>query len=322
MLSRLTRLASSSWLRAGLLALVLAFCGYGLYSEWPQVSEALGRLHWYSVALSFGLAAAGSTAMMLAWRAIVADLGSPLSFSSAAKINFVSQLGKYLPGAIWSFAAQVELAHDLGVPRRRTMASFAVSLVVLIGAGLGVAAIALPLASPALARQYWWAFAAVALIAAGLCPPVLGRVIDRLLILIRRPPLERRPTWTGLGRALAWTLAGWLLLGVQVWLMLSATTGRDGGLLLATGGYALAFCVGLLVIVLPGGIGARDLILIAALATAVPHAEAVAIALVTRVVTTASDVACGGLGLALGRGAARQVRRSAEHAQQQAAVTD
>jgi hypothetical protein len=52
--------------------------------------------------------------------------------------------------------------------------------------------------------------------------------------------------------------------------------------------------------VFPSGIGARDIILIAALTPVLPH-TAVAVALLTRVVTTASDLACGGLGLALGR---------------------
>jgi hypothetical protein len=161
MLSRATRVAGNPWLRAGLLVIVLALCGYGLYSEWPQVMVGLARLHWYSVSASLTAAVAGSACMMLAWRAILADLGSPLRLAAAARISFVSALGKYLPGAVWAFAAQLELAHELGVPRRRSAASFAVSLALLVGAGLGVAAIALPLAAPGTARSYWWVLAAV-----------------------------------------------------------------------------------------------------------------------------------------------------------------
>jgi glycosyltransferase 2 family protein len=301
MLTRLTRLSGNPWMRAGLLGLVLAFCGYGLHADWPQVTAGLGRLHWYSVALALAAAMAGSVCMMLAWRAILTDLGSPLPLGPAAKISFLAHLAKYLPGAVWSFATQVELGHDRGVPRQRSVASFAISLTVALGAGLAVAAVALPLASPATARDYWWVLAAVPVIGAGLCPPVLGRVIDRGLALVKRPPLERRPSWPGLGRALAWTVAGWLLLGIQVWLVLTSMTGGRGDLLLATGGYALAFCIGLLVVVFPSGIGAREFILVATLATSVPHGAAVAAALVTRVVTTAADLACGGAGLAAGR---------------------
>ena len=291
-------------MRVALLVVVLAFCSYGLYAEWPQVAAGLARLHWYSVALALLAAMGGSACMMLAWRAVLADFGSPLSAKAAVKINFVSQLGKYLPGAVWAFAAQVELGHDLGVPRRRSVASVAVSLAVTIGAGLGVAALALPLASPGMARHYWWVLVAVPVFVIGLCPPVLGPVIDRGLALVRRQPLERRLSWRGLAHALIWTLLGWVLLGVQVWLVQADMAGRGRLLLLlAIGGYALAFSAGLLLVVFPSGIGAREVILIAALTTVLPHGTALAVALVTRVVTTASDLALGGIGLAMGRGA-------------------
>ena len=303
-LPRLARLARDPRVRAALLAVVLAFCAYGLYAEWPQVAAGLAQLHWYSVTLALFAAMAGAACMMLAWRAVLADFGSPLPVKAAAKVNFVSQLGKYVPGAVWAFAAQVELGHDLGVPRRRSVASVAVSLAVMVGAGLGVAAVALPLASPGLARHYWWVLAVVpVIIIIGLCPPVLGPVLDRGLALVKRQPLERRLSWRGLVRALIWTLLGWVLLGVQVWLVLADMTGQGRLLLLAIGGYALAFSAGLLLVVLPSGIGAREVILIAALTTALPHGTALALALVTRVVTTASDLALGGIGLAMGRGA-------------------
>jgi uncharacterized membrane protein YbhN (UPF0104 family) len=308
-LSRLTRVAANPWVRIGLLAIVLAFCGYGLYAVWPQVTAGLGRLHWYSVALSLGSALAGSACMMLAWRTILADLGSPLPVSAAARINFLAQLGKYVPGAVWAFAAQVELGHDYHVPRRRSFASVVVSLTVTVGSGLGLALATLPFASPGVARHYWWALAFIPAIAAALCPPVLGRVLDRVLALIRSQPLERRPTWAGLGRALLWNLAGWLLLGVQVWLLLSDLAGlRGSSLALAVGGYALAFSAGMLLIVLPSGIGAREIILIAALSSVVSRGDAVAVALVTRLVTTVSDLTWGAVGVALGRRSARGAR--------------
>jgi len=307
-LTRLTHLARSPWLRGGLLAVVLMFCGYGLYAEWPQVTAGLARLHWYGIAASLAAAMAGATCMMLAWRAILADLGSPLPLRAAARINFVAQPGKYIPGAVWAFAAQVELGHDLGVPRRRSVASYVVSISLAVGAGLGLAAVALPLASPGMARQYWWVMAAAPVIVACLCPPVFAWLVDRALKIAKRAPLERRPTWRGLGRALAWTLLGWLLLGVQVWLLISEMSGRSGYLVLAVGGYALAFSAGMLLIVVPGGLGAREVILIAALSPVMPG-TAVAVAVMARVVTMASDLACAGLGLAVSRGLRAPVDR-------------
>ncbi len=125
----LKRIRVSKWVRLGLLTVILAFCSYGLALEWPQVRPALGRaalvldrrgawpLRWQSAGC-----------MMLAWRRLLADLGSKLPVPVAARVTFMAQLGKYVPGAVWSFAAHVELGHDYDVPRRRGAASVIVGL--------------------------------------------------------------------------------------------------------------------------------------------------------------------------------------------------
>jgi len=306
MLIRLRRLAGRPWVRLALLVVVVCCCGYRLHAQWPQVTSALSRMHWYSLSLSIAAAIAGSACMMLAWRAVLADLGSPLPARVAGRINFTAQLGKYVPGAVWAFAAQVELGHDYQVPRRRSFASVVVSLAVTVGVGLGLALVMLPAASPEITRHYWWVLAVLPLVIVALCPPVLGSLLDRLLAVLHRAPLERRPSFPGLAKAVAWNLAGWLMLGLQVWILLPGIAGLHGRmLLLCIGGYALAFSAGLLLVVLPGGIGARDLILIAALATLLPYGSASAIAIMTRVGTTITDLALGAVGIALGHQALR-----------------
>jgi uncharacterized membrane protein YbhN (UPF0104 family) len=285
-----------------LLAIVLAFCGYGLAAEWPGVRTALGRMHWYSVAGSVAAAMAGAGSMMLAWRALLADLGSPLPVATTARITFVGQLGKYVPGAIWSFAAHVELGYDHSVPRQRGAASVVTALAVTVAVGLAIAAFGLPLASAAAARHYLWALAALPVILVCLCPPVLGWLTDRVLGVVRLQRLERRPTWRGLAVAVGWTALGWLMLGLQVWLLLASMTGRGADvLLLAVGGYALACSAALVLVVFPNGIGPREVILIAALAPVLDRPTALALALLARAATTISDLTWGGIGLAVGR---------------------
>jgi uncharacterized membrane protein YbhN (UPF0104 family) len=302
LLPRLSRLLADPRLRLGLLVVVLGCCGYGLYAEWPQVVPELRQLRWYAVALSLAAAMTGTSCQMLAWRTILADLGSPISVRAAGQISFVAQLGKYVPGGVWAVAAQVELGHDYRIPRTRSLASVLVSLVVTLGSGLAVALATLPFVSPGLARLYWWVLAVVPLVGCILCPPVLGRLLDRALALTRRPPLPAWPTWRGLGRALSWNLAGWLLLGAQVWLLVVSLGGeRSASLLVAAGGYALAFSAGMLLVVVPSGIGARELILAVALTPVLAHGAAIAIALTTRGISTLSDVVLGALGSIAGR---------------------
>ncbi len=302
MLRRLARMLADPRLRLGLLVVVLTCCGYGLYTEWPQVVLALRQLRWYAVALSLAAAMAGTSCQMLAWRTILADLGSPIPVRAAARISFIAQLGKYVPGGVWAVAAQVELGHDYRIPRARNLASVLVSLIVTLGTGLAVALATLPFVSPGLARHYWWVLAVVPLVGVGLCPPVLGRLLSRALAITRSEPLAGWLSWRGLRRALGWNLAGWLLLGAQVWLLIAEMDDRRAApVLVAVGGYALAFSAGMLLVVVPSGIGARELILALALAPVLPHGAAIAVALTTRGISTFSEVALGALGSIAGR---------------------
>ncbi len=119
---------------------------------------------------------------------------------------------------------------------------------------------------------------------------------------MRMQQLARRPTWRGLAVAVGWSVVGWLLLGLQVWLLLNSVTGRGAGvLLLAVAGYALACSAALVLVIFPNGIGPREVILIAALAPVLDRPAALALALVARLTTTISDLAWGAIGLLIGR---------------------
>jgi hypothetical protein len=303
----LGRVLASPRVRFGLLILVLASCGYGIDTQWPRMQVALGHLQWYSVAVSVLAAMLGAGCMMLAWRAILADLGSRLCVRAAIRVNFLAQLGKYVPGAVWSFAAMVELGHDHKVPRGRGVASVAIGLAVGVAVGLAVAAVGLPLASAHAAGHYLWMMAVLPLMALSLYPPVLGWLVDNALRLARMQPLERRPSMRGLALAVGWTTLGWLVLGLQVWVVMATVSAGGGRLLvLAIGAFAFAYSAGLLLVLFPGGIGPRELILVAALAPVLPHGTALVVALVARATTTVSDLAWGALALAVGRSARRK----------------
>jgi uncharacterized membrane protein YbhN (UPF0104 family) len=308
-LAVLQRIRASRWVRSGLLLLILGFCCYGLVAEWPKAEPTVSHLQVYSIAGSLAASMGAAFCMMLAWRRLLADLGSKLPVLVAARVTFVSQLGKYVPGAVWSFAAHVELGHDYDVPRRRGAASVVVALAVAVATGLAIAAIALPFAAPGVARKYLLFIAVVPVIAVCLAPPVLSRNLNLALRLIRQEPLEHPISWRGLVVALGWTVAGWLLFGLQVWLLLADVV-HDGArsMVLALGAYAFACSVALVLVVFPGGIGAREVLLVAALAPVLASGPALAIALAARLVTTVCDLTWGGIGLAL----ARRMRGTAE----------
>jgi uncharacterized membrane protein YbhN (UPF0104 family) len=300
--SRVSRLRESPWLRGGLLVLAAGLAVYGLVSRWTQVHAALDKLSGYDVAGAVACVLAGLGCMMLAWRALLADLGSPLRLPGAIRVMFIGQLGKYVPGAVWALAAQVELARDYDIPRRRSATASLVGMAATLVVAMIVAAVTLPFASAHAARHYWWVLALTPLFAACLHPRVIKFGLDLVLKVVRQEPLEKSVSAGGMARALAWTALGWVFFGVHAWFLVSVFAGRSSHVLaLSLGGYALAWAVGFIIIVFPGGIGPRELALIAVLAPVMPSGSALVVALASRVVMTIGDLTWAGTGLIIGR---------------------
>ena len=128
--------------------------------------------------------------------------------------------------------------------------------------------------------------------------------------MLRRAPLEGSVGRGGMARALGWTTLGWLFYGAHAWFLISDFADKGAHTFaLALGGYALAWAVGFLIIFFPGGIGPREVALIAVLAPVMPSASALVVALASRVVMTIGDLAWAGTGLVLGsRGKSRATR--------------
>jgi len=255
------------------------------------VIDALHRMGpgWFAASLLAAIVGLGFTSF--AWRTIMADLGSPLPVAAGMRVFYLAQIGKYLPGAVWPFVAQMELGKALGVPRQRSAVGGLLFVGLHCATGLLVASATLPFASPAAAERYWWVLALTPVLLVVLHPRVLSPLLDRLFWLLRRPPLDRPLTVANTVRACGFLLVTWFFYGLSL-LALARPLGLTGAgsLALATGAYALAWSAGVMVLgLVPAGIGVRELILGAILLPVLPAGEATAVVATSRVVQTFGD---------------------------------
>ncbi|HEX2315388.1 MAG TPA: lysylphosphatidylglycerol synthase domain-containing protein [Thermomonospora sp.] len=289
-------------LRAALVLLALAFCAYGLLAQWDETVDAFGRMSWTALVGAFLAGVGGLVAWMLGWRVFLAGLGSPLPLRAAARISFISGLGKYVPGKVWALVTQMELGREYKVPRIRNVSSSLLAIASTVASGLAVAAVTLPLTSPQATDDYWWLFLCAPVLLACLHPKIVTWGIDLLLRLARRPPLEHPVSLGVTLRAVAWTVLGWVLFGVHTWLIADAAGADGAGLpFLATGAYALAFTAGFLVFIAPNGLGAREAVLLLTLSPTLPEGAPLVVALVSRVLLSLADLTCAGAAFAVGR---------------------
>ncbi|HEX6755644.1 MAG TPA: lysylphosphatidylglycerol synthase domain-containing protein [Mycobacteriales bacterium] len=294
-------------LEAARIALVVAVLGFlllALVNRWSEVRGQLALVDAWAVAVAFALVVAAAGASMLAWRALLADLGSPLPTRAAARVLFLGQLAKYLPGSsVWAVLAQTELARDYQVPRKRAASAALVFNLMTLGVAVLVAVLAIPrLVSDDAPSWLHWSPAIVPLGLLCLCPPVLNRLLALLFRALRRPPPDTRFSWAGVGRAAGWLAVTWLLYGLQVLVLAVDLGGSASALLLPSiGAFAAAWAAGFLVVVIPTGGGTREVVLTLALSgqLAGGQAAAITIAVISRLLLTVADVALALLGAAL-----------------------
>ena len=274
-------------------ACAIAIGGYEIWRQWGDIHRALARIGPVPALGALLVLLGMQFANLRAWRVLLAGLGSPLRTTVVGRIYFIGQLGKYLPGSVWPILAQMELGAAHRVPRARSATTAVLAMMIGLLTGLITALVTLPFTAHS--GQYGWAFLAAPVLIACLHPRLLNPLLRLAFRLARRPALEEPLSGRVLVHAIAWSFAAWGFNGLQIWL-LSVRLGAPAGqaALLSVGGYAFAWCVGFLVIFASAGIGIREVLLVAFLTPMLGTGPATAVALVSRVVTTVSDLLVAG----------------------------
>lgn len=286
--------------------------------QWREVRDTFHRLSWPVVLLSLLAAVLAIATTALAWRSAIDDLDHTVPVAAAGQVFLVGQLGKYLPGSVWSYVLQMELGRRAGIPRARAFLASLITTGLGITVGLAFGALGLPATLHAAAHgsghagtaqvAFW---SALVLLPVGLVcahPAVLTRLVGTLLRILRREPLDRPLSWRGVLATCGWAAAGYLLFAVHLWLLVRTQGGAGvSGLVACLGAISLAIAVSTVVVIAPSGIGVREFMIAVTLGgVGMSFGTGYAIALASRLVITVADVLAAGLAAAL---AVRQVRR-------------
>lgn len=283
-------------LRPVALGIVLVFAAVFIVENWAGIRTGISRLDPVSVGWSLLTILLGLFAAMMSWRALLTGMGSSLPTLAASRVYFLGQLGKYIPGSVWTILAQTELSKEYGVPRARAAIASLTQLIVGVVVGIVVAAVSLAASSGAALLDFWWLLIVVVGGVVALLPPVLNRVIVVSSRILRRP-VETSESVAGRAILVSalWCALMWLAFGVHLWLLARGVGAPAAGLLLlTTGAYALAGVVGLVIIILPAGAGAREATLLLVLAPVLDRDNALALALVSRFLMLLGDLASAG----------------------------
>ena len=288
------RVRMRSWRSAARIAfcvLAVALLVVTVVRERGALAAALQQLSSPDLVAAALLVVGGLVAQMLSWRALFAGQTSVKpTLRASAQIYYIGQLGKYVPGSIWAVVAQSELGLGHRINRSRSATVALGALAVLVVTGSGVAALVLGMTSPGSLRSYWWV---LLVLPAGVCllsPTVFNRLIRLALRVTHREVATDGIGARSLAASSGWALVMWGFFGAHVWVLAEALgTSSPDVAATCVGAFALAWVVGLLVVIAPAGAGAREAALVLALGPVLARPEALVLALVSRILMVAGD---------------------------------
>jgi uncharacterized membrane protein YbhN (UPF0104 family) len=305
--SRLVRLVRHGFVLAVVAALVLT-----LWRLRDDVAASLHAISVWRVVLSLLLGILGAWLPGVVWRDLLADQGFPAGRVAGQRAFFVAQLGKYLPGGIWSLVAQVAMARDLKIPGRQAATATFLTIAFSIISSLLVAAVTLPIAFPHVVAAYWWVFLAVPVLLVLLHPRSIAWWSGTAFRLLRRPGEPVRLSWPVLVRSTVLLIASWLALGAHFGVLVTDVAGNRSSLwLLSIGVFGLAWVAGFLVVIAPAGAGVREAALVLGFTGVLAAGGVLALAVLSRVLLIVADVVLAGVFLVTARLHARGVQAGA-----------
>ena len=247
--------------------------------NWDKVKDRVWEMNWGRVAIgSVMFAAYLFFFRALVWRRLLKNFGHKLPIWPTTRIWSTSELARYLPGSVWQVVGRVYLIKPYGVRGSVCSTSQIMELALYLLANLIVSLGALTFLgwkSFEGSARVWMIVAAilVPLLSLALHPKIFYALADRILVALKKPPIQKRMRWKSLIDLLLWNVLGLTVQGLAIYLVVAELLQLPmAKWWVVTGAFCLAWCAGFLAFWAPGGLGVREAVFIAAMSFAIPHA--------------------------------------------------
>jgi hypothetical protein len=280
----------------------------GTFASWDV------PIDWPALLAASALVIGAFALMVYTWSTSLRWWRATVSFLSALRMWSLSNLARFIPGAVWQFAGLAALAVDEGVSPLAATGAVLLQQLVLLATGLVVAVMMAPgwiqpIAGglPPIATA---SIAIVALVAfAFVVPramPSTGRALGRF---VKREFAWPRPSPSAFATYTAVLVVPWLVYAMAFWLFGRALLGPAApSLEVAGGAFVASYVAGIIAVFAPAGIAVREAALVALLSPVIDARAALALAIGSRVWMIALEILTALVVIALYRARRRTAR--------------
>ncbi len=283
LLRRVRRIATPLWI-----VLVVAAAAWFAVGQWGRISRQVADLDVGGVVLAGVLVLAAKAVLAENARLAAVTHGVPVGAGTAFRLYNLSQLGKYVPGAVWQYVGRAAAYRELGARPAQIRDALLTETLWVTGAAVVLGSL---LAGPGVWRvvedavdgsqAVLWSLVGVGILAAV--------VIVVALVLARRSLAAYARAAVPGPRAGATLVLAWLLLGASF-----VVTARAAGVPVSwaygAGLFAVAYGVGVVVLLAPAGLGVREAVLTVGLLPLAPAPAVLVAVVVARLVYVAVEL--------------------------------
>ncbi len=270
-----------------------------VFRNWGSLKEYEWHFNYLYLILSFIVLIGYSFCIVFGWHTILKKLFVKIDFLKTYKIRAITELGRYLPGKIWHLVGRTYYAKTLKISPLRILTSVAIELGVNTIAGLIIFLIALPFFFRAEVIIKILPFAV--LIPLGLFmihPKILNKIINFGLKILKKKRIKLHIRYRDMLLLIILYSFFWLVAGFAFFLLVNSIYSISiSNFFVIAGIYAVAWVVGFLSFITPGGIGVREGILAGLLSLYMPFSIAIIISLVARIWTIIAELLFAGASL-------------------------
>jgi len=284
-------------------AAVLFFAASSLAIQWGKLESRWPHIHfqWEWIGAATVLILVTYALLIEGWRRVLVAWDSHIPFTDAARIWFLSNLGRYVPGNIWSLTAMGVMAKRRGLSAIAAAGSSVIMQTVSLATGTAVVMVtgAKLLGQPLLVGASVAVLIGLLLSAPRFLPPLaswIGGLIGRE---IAPPSVPATSIWTA---AFAGTMS-WLFYGIAFELFVRGLLGSAPGELSSyIAVYTAAYILGFISPIAPAGLGVREFTLAAFMTQLglANEADAALVAIAARLWLTIVELVPSGLYIAAG----------------------
>jgi hypothetical protein len=228
-----------------------------------------------------------------AWRRVVVGMRQRLAYLDAARICMLANLGRYVPGKVWSIAGAALLSRQVGVDASAAVAAAFVLQALSLASGVLVVAALAPTTLSEVSGAFVIITVATGIVSAA---GVLLLTSERCLATVRRllpvipagiAPVPFGTMLTGFAaNVVAWGAYGFAFL----LLVKGLAPNAELSWFQATAVFASSYVVGLVAVFAPAGIGPRESMFVLLLQGIVGLKLALALAVAARVLLTITEL--------------------------------